>query len=88
MCLIVFFSTLSGSYTQVLLGTGSCVLISYLLGMLPKVSKYVPTALMSSAALLVGDEAGDIYVKAIVVTIIMCVTLLVISIPIMNKKQL
>lgn len=85
---VVFFSTLSKSYTGVLLGTGGCILVSYLLGMLPKVSSYVPTSLMNSASLLVGNEAADIYTKAIIITVLMCCALIAAGIPVMNRRQL
>ena len=44
MCVIslmILFSTIANSNTGVLVGTGSVVLASYLLGLLPKISKYL-----------------------------------------------
>ena len=46
--LTVLFSTVSTSNTGVLLGAGGVVLASYLLGMIPKIGKYLPTRLTSS----------------------------------------
>lgn len=86
--LVVFFSALFKTYTQVLLSTGGCILTSYLIGMFPKISMYVPTALMNSSSLLSGAESANVYMKAIIITVILCFALIFASIPIMNKKQL
>lgn len=88
VCLMVFFSVLCKNYHGVLLGTGGSVLGTYIISLFPKFSEYTPTALMNSASLLTGTESADIYVKAIVITVVMGLVCLVASVPIMNKKQL
>jgi len=86
VCLIVFFSTASGSSAGVLLGTGCCVLMSYLIGLLPHIGKLVPTVLLNSSALLVGAGTADNYLKASVVTLLLCVACLASGIIIMNNS--
>lgn len=88
VALSVLFSTLSGSYTTVLCGTGACVLASYLLARIPKISKYTPTALTESMTLLTGAEDPDKYLPALAITVGISLLCLGASIPIFNKKQL
>ena len=54
----VLFSTLSNSNTGVLAGTGCTVLVSYLIGLIPKAKEYLPT----SAAPLFSQQEGVILV--------------------------
>lgn len=88
ICLMVLFSVLSDSASMVMLGTGSVVLASYLLAMIPKLVRYLPTSLMNSNGLLMGAEDPDRYYPALIVTLVMCVICIAVSIPVMNKKQL
>ncbi len=80
VALTVFFSTLAGSSSGVMLGTLAGVVISYILSTIPKIAPYVPTTLMS---------AGETDItKAIIVTSILSVLLLASAIPLMNKKAM
>ncbi len=88
ICLTVLFSTVFKGYSGVLLGTGVCVLLVYLLSLFPNVGDYTPTSLMNSAALLVGTEKEETYVKAIFTAVLTSILALASSIPIFNKKQL
>ena len=88
VCLILLFSVLANHFTGVLLGVGGSILVCYLAGLFPKVTAYMPTHLMNSAALLVGLETWENYTKAVAVTAIICLLSVAISIPVMNKKQL
>lgn len=88
VCLTVLFSTVFKNYSGVLLGTLFCVAVAYLLSLFPDMSDYMPTSLMNSAALLVGAEKVDVYIKSIAVTVITSVIALGLSIPIFNKKQI
>jgi ABC-2 type transport system permease protein len=88
ICLSVLFSTLFKSYSGVLLGTGVTVLLIYLIGFLPDVKDYAPTSLMNSAALLVGAEKAEIYLKSIITAISTAIIAIISSIFIFNKKQL
>lgn len=86
--LIVLFSSLLQNNTGVCLCTGGAVLSAYLLGLLPKAKAYTPTLLMNSSSLLSGIEGTDVYRRAILVTVALCMVCVAVSIPIINKKQL
>ncbi len=86
--LIVISSALSSSNTSVILGTGAIVLASYFAGFFPKLQQYTPTLLINTASLLSGSEGLDAYVKAVVITVVLCVICIAASIPIMNKRQI
>ncbi len=88
VCLMVFFSTISGSAAGVLLGTGSCVLASYLAGLFPKIGKLVPTALLNSAALMTGAETADSFMKPAIITLLLCIACFAVGVPIMDKRQI
>ena len=88
ICLIVLFSSLLQNYTGVTLCTGGTVLLAYLLGLIPKVKMYSPSILMETYSLLIGAESMDSYIKAIIITVILSIICIVISVPVMNKKQL
>ncbi len=86
--LMTLFSTISTSNTGVLLGTGAIVLVSYIVGLLPKVNKYLPTRLMDGNALIYGMAQSREYIAAIIVTGIAIILCFAVSIPIFNKKHL
>lgn len=88
VCLCVLFSVLSKNSAGVLLGTGGAVALSYVLEFFPKIAKALPTALMQSAALMIGAQEAGEYTGAVVLTAALSVACLCVSIPIMNKKQL
>ena len=84
---MVLFSALMDSNTAVLSCTGGAFLAVYLLSLLPKVKEYTPAMLMSSSALLTGGVEPADFVKALIVTIVMCAVAVIISIPVMNKRK-
>ena len=86
--LMTLFSTISTSSTGVLLGTGAIVLIFYMVGLLPKVKKYLPTQLMDGNSLIYGMAQPKEYTVAIIVTAIAAIVCFAVSIPIFNKKHL
>lgn len=88
VALMVFFSTISQNSTGVLLGTGGVFAISYLVAMVPKVAKYLPTKLMGTTGLLNGIEEVADYSEALMVTIVIALLAFVVSVPILNKKKL
>ncbi|HFI2664994.1 TPA: ABC transporter permease, partial [Streptococcus suis] len=59
-----------------------------LLSVLPKAKWYSPTLLMNSNSLLMGVEEIDAYIKAIVITVFLCIVCVALSIPIINKRQI
>ena len=86
--LIILLSTIENSNTGVLVGTGSIVLVSYLLGLLPKISKYLPTFLADGNSLIYGVAEEKSYVAAMVITMVASLICFAVSIPIFKKKQL
>lgn len=88
VALMVLFSTVAKSNTGVLLGTGGVVLASYLIGLLPKCSEYLPTVLADGNSLIYGIEEENAYTAAIIIAVVATVLCLIISIPLFNKKQL
>lgn len=86
--LTVFFSIAFKSYSSVLIGTGSTVLLSYILGAFPKIFDYTPTKLIDTSKLLIGSISIDEYAPSLVVTITVTVVLFAISIPMFNRKQI
>ncbi len=86
--LMVLFSTVSNANTGVLVGTGSVVLASYLLGLLPKVNKVLPTMLTDGNSLIYGVAEAKTYIVAVVTAVVASLICFVVSMPIFNKKQL
>ena len=86
--LMTLFSTLSASNTGVLIGTGAVVLASYIVGLLPKASTYLPTLLMDGTSLIYGSAEAQTYIASILITAVAALVCFVVSIPIFNKKQL
>ena len=88
VALMVLFSVVAKSNTGVLLGTGGVVLVSYLISLLPKCSKYLPTFLTDGNTLIYGLAETKTYMQSLVIAIAIGVICFAISIPIFNKKQL
>ena len=88
VALLVVFSVLSNANTGVLLGAGGVVLASYLVGLLPKVGRYLPTLLTDGTSLIYGMADADTYTVAIVITVVTGMLCFACSIPLFNKKQL
>ena len=84
----VLFSMIGRNGTGGSLGAGCAVLGSYLLGLVPKVSSYVPTRLMDCGGLLVGVREVSDYTAALIVTLVLTVASVAVSIPVFNQKQL
>lgn len=86
--LITFFSVISRTNSSVLLGTAGVIFGSYLLGLIPKISKYLPTFLADSNSLIYQKLDINNYVPALIIVSILSIFCFVISIPLFNKKQL
>ena len=86
--LMTLFSTISNSNTGVLIGTGAIVLVAYIVGLLPKANKYLPTLLTDGNSLIYGMAQSKEYTAAIIVTAIVTIICFAVSIPIFNKKHL
>lgn len=88
VALMVLFSAISQNNTGVLLGTGGAFVVSYVVGMFPKVKEYTPTLLMNTAELLNGVGEVKDYTNALVVTLVLALGCIVLSVPVINKKKI
>ena len=86
--LMVLFSVASKGSSVVLLGCGGAVLLSYLIGLIPKCSKYLPTYLTDGNSLIYGAIEASNYSVALIVTVASAVIFFAASIPIFNRRQL
>lgn len=86
--LTVFFSTVSNANAGVLFGVGSLVLVAYLLGLLPKVSKYMPTLLSDGNSLIYGQKEAEAYTIALILAGILYIACLPAAVALFHKKQL
>lgn len=88
IALQVLFSTIANANTGVIVGTGASVVISYVIGLLPKISKYLPTLLMDGNSLIYGAKEVSDYNLAIFITVITSFICIIVSIPMLNKKKI
>lgn len=88
VALMVLFSVMAQTNTGVLLGTGGVVLASYLAGLVPKCSKYMPTFLTDGNSLIYGFAEAKTYMPSLMIAVAAGVICFAISIPVFNKKQL
>lgn len=86
IALLILCSTIMNTNAGVLMGTGSIVLISYVLGFLPKIKSYVPTSLTNGTVLIYGVTTVDTYFIPLILVVIMCVICFITSILLFNKK--
>lgn len=86
--LMVLFSSFASANTGVLLGSGSIVLIAYLVGLIPKIKKYFPAFLTDGNSLIYGLAEMETYVAALGITVLISLICFVFSIVLFNKKQL
>ena len=88
IALTVLFSTLSSANTGVLVGAGGVVLVSSLAGMIPKITKYLPTMLTDGNSLIYGTKTPEDYTAALIVACVTAAASFAVSLTLFNKKQL
>ena len=88
IALLVFFSTIASANTGVLVGTGAVVFVSYLIGLLPKLSNYVPTLLMDGNSLIYGAKEMADYKTAWMIAFVTGCICMIASVPFLNKKRI
>ena len=88
ICLSLVFSTVYQSNVAVAVTTGGAVLLSTLLGMLPKLADAVPTALLNSGTLLTGAQSPATYTPALILSASLSVVALILGIPLFNRKTI
>ncbi|MDO4542536.1 MAG: ABC transporter permease subunit [Bacillota bacterium] len=85
--LIMVFSAVFRANSPVLAGIALVVGVSYLLSIVPKLGKYLPTNLLSSYGLLTGGAVGDM-LPSIYITAGLTLAAFALAYPLFNKKQL
>lgn len=86
--LLVFFSAVSRSSTQVLLGVGGASMGVYLLSMFPKLSAFLPVKLMDGMSLLQGqNNPGDYFISIAAVGLMICLSM-VLAVAFFDRKRL
>ena len=86
--LTVLLSAIFKTSSSVLVSVGGCVVLSYVIGLLPKLKSYVPTSLMDGTSLIYGTASMSDYLSSLVISVVISVICICISIPIFNKKLL
>ena len=86
--LLTLLSTIFTGNAGVLLGTGGVAMALYLIGLIPKLGRFLPTGLTSGSALIYGAAQVKEYAAGLVITAILLVLFPVLSIPLFQKKQL
>lgn len=88
IALLVLFSTIASANTGVLVGTGAVVFGLYMLSLLPKLTKYLPTLLMDGNSLIYGAKDMEDYTMALIITMAISFICILVSVPLLNKKRI
>lgn len=88
IALLVLFSTIASANTGVLVGTGAVVFGLYMLSLLPKLTKYLPTLLMDGNSLIYGAKDMENYTMALIITMAISFVCILVSVPLLNKKRI
>ena len=88
IALLIFFSVVSQSGTQVLLGVGGIAMGVYILSMFPKLSTFLPVKLMDCMSLLQGaNNPGDYYISIAIAGLIALLCMLL-AVVFFDRKRL
>lgn len=88
IALLILFSAVSRSSSQVLMGTGGVAVGVYLLDMFPKLDAYLPAKLLKGMELMQGAGRPKDYYAAAVVAVVMVVLCMVLAAKCLDRKQL
>ena len=88
ICLCVLFSVINNNSGLNLLEIGLCVVIGYVLKLIPVMKKFSFLTLTDSVTLLAGTSQPDEYIGAIVVSLVLGLVCIGIGVVCMNNKQL
>lgn len=86
--LMILFSTVAGSNTGVLAGTGGVVLISCLLSFFPRLKRIMPTLLTDGTSLIYGMAETKTYAVPLIIAAVTIPVCLAVSVFVFNRKQL
>ena len=85
--LVVFFSVIAKSNVVVMAGVGGSFFVPYLISLLPKINKYMPTYLSNGTALVYGTADISSYIPSIIIVFLLTAAAFILSISLFNKKQ-
>ena len=88
IALLILFSTITNVNTSVLVGTGAIVFGLYMLGLLPKLTKYLPTLLIDGKSLIYGMKDIADYTIALIISIATAILYVITSVLMLNKKRI
>lgn len=88
IALLIFFSGVSKSSPQVLLGTGGAAMGVYLLGMFPKLDDLLPSRLMNGMALLQNTYSPKDYYTSMAAAGLMAFVCMALAVFCFDRKQL
>ncbi|MDK2903051.1 MAG: type transport system permease protein [Clostridiales bacterium] len=88
VCLLILFSVLQNNSGEILLEVGLCVIVGYVLKLIPVTKKFSVLTLTDTAALLAGTAKPDSYIMAIVISLVLDCICIGTGVVCMNKKQL
>lgn len=88
LSMLFFFSGVLSANTSVLVATGGCVLVSYLVGMFPKCGNFVPTKLLQAEEILSGVGTTGDYRMAVMVTVGLCIVAVAGGLCMFNSRKL
>lgn len=86
LALMIFFSCIARTGTQVLLFTGGSVVLFYALGMIPRISDYMPTRLMDGLPLLQSISTPSDYTAAVICACVLAVLCIGAAIPCIERQ--
>lgn len=86
--LTILFSVIARTNIGALTGTGVVVVVSYLLDMIPKMSKYLPITLADGYSLIYGMAEAETYKMPLTIAVATGVLCFAISIPIFDKQEI
>ena len=86
--LMVLFSVLAKSNTGVLAGTGGTVAACLLLGMIPRIGRYLPSVLTDGNSLIYGLAEPEAYTVPALLAAGMAIACFAAGIAVFNRKQL
>lgn len=86
--LLVFYSVVFRENASMLCCIGGTALAVYLIGLIPRVSKFMPSMLLDTSGLLSGQTELDVYMRMIMLTSLVSVLTIAAGIPVMNRRKL
>lgn len=88
VAMIVLFSAMARENTGVLAGIGVTVLCTFIVSIIPKIKVISPFLLTDANSLIYGLKDKGSFIVPVAVTLILIVTFVTVSVPILNRKRI